>query len=274
MKIFSHNDADGRSAAAIVYNYYEGRATIIESDYKDIFNFDDVKPDEPVIIVDFSFKPPQMKLLMEKTTDLVWCDHHKTAKDYNYDLKGLRDFEEPGRSGAYLTWLYYYPKTTVPESVKLISDRDTWAWKYGEDTRNFNEGLKLVEGATDPTSPVWLEILSDKSLEEIKRLGQYAVAYRNYFCKTYLQYSYETYFEGYNCIVLNLHTMGSESFLGKLKDYDLGLCYVHTGTGYIVNLYTVKPGLDVSAIAVKYGGGGHSQAAGFNCYSLPWIKKL
>jgi nanoRNase/pAp phosphatase (c-di-AMP/oligoRNAs hydrolase) len=155
----------------------------------------------------------------------------------------------------------------------LISDRDTWAWNFGLETKNFNEGLKLIEGIEDPKNMEWSAILEGIGIDNIQMMGKHAVAYRNYFCKTYLQYSYETVFEGHNCIVLNLHTMGSESFMGRLKDYDIGLCYVHTGAGYIVNLYTVKSGLDVSAIAVKYGGGGHSHTAGFNCLSLPWIKK-
>ena len=28
--------------------------------------------------------------------------------------------------------------------------------------------------------------------------------------------------------------------------------------------------IDVSKIALKYGGGGHKEAAGFECVKLPW----
>lgn len=47
-------------------------------------------------------------------------------------------------------------------------------------------------------------------------------------------------------------------------------CFYHNDT---VSLYTDNAGHDMSKIAAKYGGGGHINAAGFECKELPFIKK-
>ena len=54
-KVFFHNDLDGRCSAAIVYNFYDKSANYIEVDYKDKIDVDAIKPNEEIIIVDFSF---------------------------------------------------------------------------------------------------------------------------------------------------------------------------------------------------------------------------
>lgn len=47
--------------------------------------------------------------------------------------------------------------------------------------------------------------------------------------------------------------------------------YQHDGKRWTVGLFTSKS-IDVSEIAIKYGGG-HSSAAGFVCDELPFKRK-
>jgi len=129
-KIFFHNDLDGRCAGAIAYRALKDRVKestieLIELDYKDRIEVEKIGLGEPVVIVDFSFKPEVMKRVLQKTTAITWIDHHKTAFEYNYyrELKGLRD---KAFSGCELAWKYFVPDTQIPRAVELIGDRDKW----------------------------------------------------------------------------------------------------------------------------------------------------
>ena len=65
---------------------------------------------------------------------------------------------------------------------------------------------------------------------------------------------------------------GSEAFGEKFKQYPLCLSFVYMGNKWTVGLYSET--IDVSVIAKKYGGGGHTGAAGFVCDTLPFKKEV
>ena len=44
------------------------------------------------------------------------------------------------------------------------------------------------------------------------------------------------------------------------------------GSNYVISFYTKKDNIDVSKLAVKYGGGGHRQASSFIIGNLPFNK--
>jgi nanoRNase/pAp phosphatase (c-di-AMP/oligoRNAs hydrolase) len=57
------------------------------------------------------------------------------------------------------------------------------------------------------------------------------------------------------------------------EDYDIMMPFVFDGKRWTVSLYTKKKDIDVSELAKKHGGGGHRQAAGFQCDQLPFTDK-
>lgn len=272
MKCFYHNDADGRCAGAIVWRTRDSnrKGEMIELEYKDEIPISKIEPSERIVIVDFSFKPEVMEKVFERTKDIIWIDHHKTAFEYKYseNLKGIRDNRY---SGCELTWKYFAQTSVIPEAVKLIGDRDTWHWKYGERTANFNMGLMLYPH--QPEDEIWEDLLFQaKKLDEIIVQGKTCVQFRNMFCADYVKsYGFETEFEGHNCFALGIYMFGSESFGSKLKEYDICLSYEFLGDKWIIGLYSEK--IDVSEIAEKYAGGGHKGAAGFISEELPFRKK-
>ena len=94
MVILHHNDSDGRCAAAIVEFWRKhnlkkqkesegsNKVKFIEMDYKDDPPLEDIKRNDVIVIVDFSFKPDVFEKV-KKSTDvgLIWCDHHKTCQN-------------------------------------------------------------------------------------------------------------------------------------------------------------------------------------------------
>jgi uncharacterized protein len=272
MKCYHHNDLDGRCAAAIIFNFYYTEGIFIEVDYKDEIDVDAIKPDEEIIIVDFSFKPSVMEEVLKKTKRVIWIDHHKTAKEYPYlgHVGGLRDFEDKSRAGCELTWEYFCGDKEMPEAVMLIGDYDKWALKFQPDCFNFYEGMKLEQNG--PKALVWGLLFgstADPWVDEIKEHGEVAIKYRDNYCGEISKgFGYEIEIDGHKGFAMNLYGFGSKMFGAKFYHYDFCLAYVHDGKKYTVSLYSEK--IDVSVIAKKNGGGGHFGASGFTCEVLPF----
>jgi len=277
MKCFYHNDLDGRCAGAIVYRAVSRKDDweFIEVDYKDEIDIDKIEDGEKIVIVDFSFEPEVMEKVLLKTDDIIWIDHHKTSFEYKYsrELDGLRLNEY---SGCELAWKYFMKNRPIPYPVELIGDRDTWRWKHGTTTTYFNEGLKLYPH--HPKDEIWDYLLSENEflvfgwVKEIVEEGRTAARYRDVICEDYANnFGFETTFEGYRCFAIGLLMFGSQAFGERFDRYDICLAYEFLGDKWVVKLYSAT--VDVSAVAKKYGGGGHKGAAGFICSDLPFKKK-
>jgi hypothetical protein len=77
---------------------------------------------------------------------------------------------------------------------------------------------------------------------------------------------YELEFDGHSTLALNVSGTGDLGEMIRQRGYEIGYCYserMQNGKLMIfVTLYSST--IDVSAIAKKYGGGGHKGAAGFS----------
>ena len=103
MKCFHHGDADGKCAAFWVSERFPHMTAndFILIDYgMDIDWFYKFEKDEPIIIVDFSFEPEDMRKILTKTTNVTWIDHHKSAIE-KYALSSSRSKTEPGNSVSF-----------------------------------------------------------------------------------------------------------------------------------------------------------------------------
>lgn len=268
MKCFYHTDNDGKCAGAIVKKKYP-ECEMFGIDYKDRFPLEDIKQNEEIYIVDYSIQPDEMEKLLAMTLNVHWIDHHKTAiEKYNgfkEEIKGIRDVSD---SGCELTWDYIFSAENIPDTVLLIGDRDTWKFKYGDKTRHFHLGISSLD--LSPESIIWNSLLIDNyDISGILDNGmaiQDSIKRRNkdFFDK----WAYDLEFERYNCIAMNKGTCGSEAFGDESDNHDMAVSYIFDGNKWTVTMYSQK--VDVSIIAKKYGGGGHTGAAGFVVDKLPF----
>jgi uncharacterized protein len=286
MIIFHHNDADGRCSAAIVELWLNNekqqnntqalkeRLEFVEMDYNKIVPIDKIQRDDTVVIVDFSFKPEDMKMA-QLATDIgtIWCDHHITAKDYGYNVAGVRDFTNKGMAGCECTWKFFFPNKTIPNWVRILGDYDAWRMQEKDLCLPFYEGLKL-ENQRPNTNNVWHQLLNDETqmvYNEILHNGKTAIKYRDNYCEEIKQaFGYETIIDGHKAYAMNLYRFGSKAFGNMLLQYPICILYIYDGNKFTVSLYSEI--VDVSIIAKKLGGGGHKGAAGFICEVLPFGK--
>lgn len=273
MTIIHHNDSDGLCAGFLA-GYFErqhGEENIrfVCADYEMDPGkiIDAIAPGETVYVLDWSFKPSDWMRVLMRTPNVVWIDHHATAIEAckHLDIPGLRVV---GKCGALLTWEYLSKGKPVPEFVRLVNDWDIWAHKYGLRTRHFQAGLKMID--TSPDSVEWLKMFGADRLDKICEMGKIAYESEQAFNAAYLkQCGYTRNFAGKECLVLNRAKANSDVAGEQLSKHDCFVTWYYNGTRYVVSMYTAKIDVDVSEIAVKYGGGGHKQAAGFNCAELP-----
>lgn len=278
MKCFYHTDMDGKCAGAIVFRAMKNQENdgtgfeYIPINYNDDFPFSKIMKDEEVIIVDFSLqKVGEWDKLLDITKNVVWIDHHKTAiQKAPQEVHSLHGIRKDGTSGCILTWEYFYPKLKLPLVVDMLGKYDVWDFsKYGNDLNKLQAGIRLWE--THPESDNWDRWLNENytATDELLR-GTIALQFRdNTWAGLIKSWSFWATFEGYKAICCNAGSVSSQLFDSVKEDYDLMVPFVFDGKQWTVSLYTKKD-IDCSELAKRYGGGGHKQAAGFQCKELPF----
>lgn len=274
MICFYHIDLDGECSAAIVYKAKNKLGKYIPVNYDKKFPLDIISLNEEVILVDYNFdKDEDFESLKSITKNIVLIDHHLKSVDSKFDnIKGIRRTD---KAGCELTWEYFFPTVKVPKAVELIGDFDTWKFKYGEYTKQFQAGLKIKD--TCPESDIWnlLFALSEHNnlVDETVKQGVIINEYMQVNNKRLIDnLAFVTRFEGYKCIACNIAFTGAMVFDSLKEDFDIKIIFYFNGRVYNISLYTEKNDIDVNRIANKYGGGGHKKAAGFQIEILPFKK--
>lgn len=269
MKIYYHNDADGRCAAAIVLqaNGYPDRpneAELIEKAYNKKFDYDAIYCDEEIWLVDLAITPEELIKIHERTDNVKWFDHHKSTAEKKYiEWDCLVRVFDLGKCGAMLVWDYCFPDNPYPYALELIDDYDRWVFKYGGATNDFRFGLETKDHS--PEKLLWVALLAENDMdrvEQIRQRGDAAISYRDTIMSELRKnYGFKSELAGIKCFCMNFYGIGSRAFGNKIKEYDLCVGFVFDGEKYTYGLYSEK--IDVSVIAKTRGGGGHPGASGF-----------
>lgn len=239
---------------------------------------------------------------------LVWIDHHKSSIETHpvsipgYRIDGVAACRlawqwftivdgntprslraggsEPVSPAGVLPMVQHYKNREVnePLAVRLAGEYDVWdkrderadVLQYGlrcEDEVNWEK--LLIESHNGKPCTAYLFSLLDK--------GKAAQSYAHKIDADLVTHrSYRMDWEGFNFIVLNTGRFNSLTFSALDKPdtgHDALLGYMFNGKVWTVSLYHAKhrTDLDLSLIAVKYGGGGHRGACGFTCNKLPFL---
>jgi len=276
---FFHSvDLDGHCSGAIVHRKHPD-CKLHGINYGDPFPWDEIGKDDTVYMVDFSLQPFSDMIRLKESCNLIWIDHHKSA----LDNAEKNDFSAEGNSrngtaGCELTWEYIYPDVEMPRAVYLLGRYDVWDHE-DPDTLVFQYGMRIYPN-TFPQSDIWEKMLSDdkeflnKTLKDGEFIIEYEKVQETKYCRGY---SFETEIDGKKAIALNKGFASSKIFDSKWDPeiYDLMIVFHWSKKGFWkVSLYSTKEDVDVSAIAIRYDGGGHKGAAGFQIYGdLPFLKR-
>jgi len=221
--------------------------------------------DKDVYIVDFSYKRPVMEELAKKANKIIHIDHHASAI---IDMQGFDAIEkyyseDNSASGAMLCWRYFFPETEPIDLVKSVDDRDRWAFKI-PGTREVQASIFSYEY----TFENW-DMLASLPITQLENEGK-AIDRKHFKDIKELvgAMTRRMNIAGYNVPVINVpYTLGSDAgnILAKNEPFSAYYYEKKDRVEFGLRSDSKNPdAIDVSKIAVMFGGGGHKNAAGFS----------
>lgn len=208
--------------------------------------------DQRVVIVDFSYSRDTLELLAEQSKALLVLDHHITAEKA---LAGLPyAYFDMKKSGAVLAWEWAHDKP-VPWLLEYIQDKDLWNWALPA-SREINAAVA--------SHPFDFRIWDRFSQKELEHEGRAILRYEHEIVGKLAAQAVFVDFQGMT--VPSVQSAVLTSQIGERLSGAHPFCIIwhdRDGRRYY-SMRSREDGTDVGAIAVSFGGGGHTHAAGFS----------
>jgi len=220
--------------------------------------------DKTLYILDYSYPKDQLEQLRAQNRSVVVIDHHKTAQAAVEAFpENIFDLEH---SGAVLAWQHFHPKTEVPTLLSYIEDHDLWRFALPH-TREF--GAALGEYTQDfETWDRLNENFQEKSqFDSFIQHGAILARFEDALVDKLFTFRERAEFEGHQIYVVNASRVYRSVLGHKLATLSeeegnapIGIVY-YRYDGMVHCSLRSNGDCDVGAIAQKYGGGGHRNAA-------------
>ena len=248
-----------------------------EAEYIPVQHNEKVAPgltNKEIYFIDFVYPKKETDVLIAKNKRVTAIDHHATAEatvkmtqDYVFSIEN---------SGAVLAWRYFHPGKPVPRLLQYVEDQDIWKFSL-PNTRAIASYLD----AFDFSFAIWNKLAADFEDDEILKdfvtKGSVILTYENHIAERLIkENATQVEMDGHQAHVANVpHEMASliASIMIK-RGHPFLISWIEEKDRIHVSLRS-DGSIDVSKIALKFGGGGHKGAAGFSLptiTSFPWKK--
>jgi oligoribonuclease NrnB/cAMP/cGMP phosphodiesterase (DHH superfamily) len=234
-----------------------------------------------VYVLDFSYGRDAMEGILTNARRTVVLDHHKTAMEALDGLHmpecGMDVYFDMEKSGGRLAWEWFWlnkfkdmtvDQRPFPSPVRL--DRAPWLVDYTEDRDLWRHALPETEAinAALRSHPLDFDLWDQFAQKDpvstlayegraIRRREQQIVA--DHVANARMRRINEWWVPVVNATVLFSEIAGELS-----KGHPFGACYFDRADGKRQwSLRSMTDGIDVSAVAKTFGGGGHKHAAGY-----------
>lgn len=256
--IYHGNCYDGFTAAWAAWRKLGSSAAYLPASYGT--PPPELPKDARVLIADFSYSRPVMEDLLRRVASVAVLDHHKTSKEALEGFPGATF--DMSKSGAMLAWEYFHPGAEPPPLVRYVQDRDLW-----RNELEFSREISAYLHSFEMNFKVWDTLAAKLEVhpygaaiegEAILRMIRQKV---DLICRD----AYFKTIDGHKVPVVNATAFTSEVGERLLQLFPSapfsGFFYDKKGT----KCWGLRSrgDFDVSAVAKKFGGGGHPAAAGF-----------
>ncbi|WP_146036045.1 DHHA1 domain-containing protein [Pseudomonas sp. LFM046] len=226
-----------------------------------------------VVIVDFSFPLEALQSMAQQARSVLVIDHHKTAAEalaalepaptdyyaWADTLPKLSALFDMNRSGAGLTWDFFFPHSPRPPLINHIEDRDLWRFAL-EGTREIQANLFSYPYDFE----VWDSLMQQPIGDAIAAGSAIERKHHKDVAELVAGSKRRMLIGGHDVPVANLpyiHSSDAGHLMAQGEPF--AACYQDTTDHRYFSLRSSGDGLDVGEIAKQYGGGGHRNAAGF-----------
>jgi hypothetical protein len=210
-----------------------------------------------ILIVDFSYDRPTLVALAGRSAGLLILDHHITAQRALDNLPFA--YFDLKKSGAVLAWEWAHDEP-VPWLLQYVQDKDLWNWAL-PGSREINAALASY--------PYDFRLWDTLTQEQLQTEGRAILRYENELVEKIAAGAVLLPFQG--AIVPVVYSAVLTSQIGERLSIGHEFCVIwhdRDGRRYY-SLRSREEGMDVGAIAMRYGGGGHTHAAGFSIPLAP-----
>jgi uncharacterized protein len=283
-RLYTHNDLDGVGCGIVAKLAFDGN---VEIRYNSVMGLDfqvsrfleRPKKEDIVFITDLSVNETNEKGLDEfvkKGGKVHLIDHHKTAIHFNdYNWAKVTVQYEDGRLASATSLFYEHlleeglltATKSIDQFVELIRQYDTWEWDQNGNTEakrlndlffmlSIDEFEERMVERLKTNKPFKFDDFEEKMLAlEEEKIQRYVRKKKRELVQLFI--------EDYCVGVVHAESYHSElgNELGKDNPHLDYIAIVSVG-GKRMSLRTIHDHIDVSAIAGKYGGGGHAKASG------------
>lgn len=252
-----------------------------------------------VLIGDFSFKRLVLDEMANAAKSIVILDHHKTAQDdlapFAVEMCGsarlscgdipgmLRDLAELNRppvvasfdmakSGACLIWEFCHLGKPLPQLIRFIEDRDLWLFENAN-TRGFSLWLRSHPYNLQTWDRIARQLEDPENFDAIMLQAAAIEAFYDQKVGEVAAVARIARIDGHLVPVVNciwaLASDVAHQLLALYPDAPFAATYFDRSDGArSFSLRSEDARMDVSAVARRYGGGGHRNAAGFEVPQL------
>lgn len=211
---------------------------------------------------------------------LVVLDHHWSAKqrwDGEADLaqqlegRGHNVHFDMDHSGAVLAWRHFHPDRSVPELLRYVEDVDLWRFALPHSAE-----VSAAINSYPRSFPVWAR-LSKESVEALRTQGMPLVRAEHTEVQRALHSTHRVQLGDHAIEAANAsaHRSRIGHEIARKRNYGraYSLVYRVRDDRVFATIYSIGDE-DVSEIAVRYGGGGHRNAAGFAVSLRQWLDEF
>ena len=233
-----------------------------------------------VAFVDIAPAKDELQELAIVADQVVVLDHHVTARDrLADDISLVNELEaeghllhfDLGHSGAVLAWQHFRPDEEVPELIRYVEDQDLWNWALPD-----SDAVNAAIASYPREFEVW-DRLSSESIETLAEQGKPILRANRIEVARRLEHARPVALGTKRIEAVNASTNRSQigHELAKRAQYGeaWGLVYRVEGAEVYGTLYSIGD-LDVSKVALGYGGGGHKNASGFHVTLERWLEEF
>lgn len=205
-----------------------------------------------IVMADFSYSREIIEKIAAATSQFQILDHHITAEAVLSDFPYA--FFDMAKSGAVLAWEWAQDEP-VPWLAQYIQDKDLWQWRLPR-SREVSAALASY--------PFEFEVWDSLQQDTLEMEGAAILRLETVLIEDIVRESILVNFEGETVPAVYSPILTSQ--IGERLCQSSPFCIIwhqQEGRRYF-SLRSRAGTVDVSAIAARYGGGGHVNAAGFS----------
>lgn len=259
--------------------------------YPDVPSATQIPPDiegKNVLIIDVAYKKEVLEIIFSDAKSVVFIDHHVSIRDdvielqKKYSDKKIQIVYDAERSGATLSWIYFFSRQEVPLFLKYIEDQDIGKWEH-ENTKPFIFAMRVYYNLNHESKTLnkWFKLLNKENVSKLIKKGKYMKKYNDHLVSVNIpKHSMEKFpsqkvfalapnlfkkigqyqvavFCGLSCP--SVTDLGTGALEQINCDFVIMWAYNLDNKKYVMSMRSKE--VDVSEICKIFGGGGHRLAA-------------